>query len=107
MGARFVRSMRFSREEEDIERLAVLISNMSKDLFVTPASMTMRIQTRLARVSPNGTATQTKRPAPMVLILLCLLSIEEALTRVLIPYEYQSKRWRWKEDVVLLRRWNE
>lgn len=69
-GERLARSTRFARDEEDIERFWVLISNMSRDLLVMPASITIRIQTRLASVSPNGRATQTNLPAPIVLLLL-------------------------------------
>lgn len=61
---------RFSRlrsAEEEIERLVVLTTKMSRDLSVTPARDAMRRQTKLARVKPNGTPTQRNRPKPMIL----------------------------------------
>jgi len=68
-GDLFRRSARFSREDEEMERFWVLISNMSRFLFVIPESMTIKMHTRLAKVRPNGTATQTNLPAPILLLI--------------------------------------
>jgi hypothetical protein len=57
---------RFSREFEEIERFWVLISNISRFLFVTPASMEIKMHIMLTNVSPNGKATQTNLPAPIL-----------------------------------------
>jgi len=57
---------RFSRELEEIERFWVLISNISRFLFVTPASMEIKMHIMLPKVSPNGRATQTNLPAPIL-----------------------------------------
>lgn len=68
--ARLVRSARFPREDGEMERFCVLTANMSRFLSVTPASMTIRMQIRLAMVKPNGRATQTNLPAPILLTFL-------------------------------------
>jgi hypothetical protein len=51
---------------EEIERFWVLISNISRFLFVTPASMEIKMHIMLPKVSPNGRATQTNLPAPIL-----------------------------------------
>jgi hypothetical protein len=43
-----------------------LISNISRFLFVTPASMEIKMHIMLTNVSPNGKATQTNLPAPIL-----------------------------------------
>ena len=48
------RLSRFAREFEEIERFLALTSNMSRDLFVIPASITIRMQTRLCMRSEVG-----------------------------------------------------
>lgn len=60
---------RLRRVEEEIERLAVFTVKSSRDLSVTPARAAMRRQTKLARVKPNGTPTQRKRPKPMISVM--------------------------------------
>lgn len=52
-----------------MDRFLVLISKRSRFLFETPASIAMRIQTRLARVKPNGKPTQINLPTPMLTVL--------------------------------------
>jgi len=64
------RFSRFVRSEEEMERFCVLTSNMSRFLFVIPANMEIRMHTRLAKVKPNGKPTQTKRPKPMVKVVV-------------------------------------
>jgi len=64
-GVLLTRFSRFWRDDEEIERFCALTSNISRFLFVTPASIAIRMHIRLAKVKPNGRATQTNRPAPI------------------------------------------
>ena len=73
--SRLTKFSRFVREEEEMERLYVLTSNMSRFLLVMLASMEIRMWIRLAIVRPNGRATQTNFPAPIVMALLSNNSI--------------------------------
>lgn len=71
-GSRLRRSARFARELEEIEKFWVLTLNNSRFLSVTPASMEIRMQIKLPNVRPNGRATQTNLPTPILLYWLCI-----------------------------------
>ena len=58
-----MRFSRFAREFEEMERFLVLTSNMSSDLFVIPASITIRMQTRLCVRSAVGNKRRIKTNA--------------------------------------------
>lgn len=62
--------LRFCRSEEEMERFFVLTSKRSKFLFEIPDSMTIKMQTRLAKVKPNGKPTQTNLPKPILSLSL-------------------------------------
>jgi len=62
--------LRFCRSEEEKERFFVLTSKRSKFLFEIPDSMTIKMQTRLAKVKPNGKPTQTNLPKPILSLSL-------------------------------------
>ena len=76
--SRFVRPARFSSDDEEMERFCVLTANMSRFLSVIPANIAIKMQIRLAKVKPNGRATQTNLPAPILLIFF-LSTIERRL----------------------------
>ena len=63
---------RLVKSVEEIERSVVFTVNNSSFLFVTPARLTVRRQIRLARVSANGTATQTNLPTPISVCVIAL-----------------------------------
>jgi len=65
---------KFFREEDEMDMSLVFTSNISRFLLVRPASIVMRMQTTLAMVSPNGTATHTNLPAPIVMTVVVMLT---------------------------------
>jgi hypothetical protein len=70
VGSLLARLARFWRDDEEMERFFVLTSNISRFLFVIPASIVIRMHTRLARVKPNGKATHRNLPAPILMYVL-------------------------------------
>jgi len=67
---------RLAREFEEMERFCVLISNISRPLEVTPASIAMRMLIKLHTVKANGKATHMNLPTPILKVVITIVGEE-------------------------------